>query len=189
MGTLLTPDAGGKPKGADDGFAGKPTADEQRKLDTLYKSKPAAGPTQPGTGGLYGYGLLKSAIDKRAEDLFVAEVDANGRGQLFTKFAGIAQRTGLSDDTIARIAERYIDVVSRSSPPSSDADATAARKDARRYVATEHRADADERLARMKKFVTSDAELLNDVMEKGDLGSDREIIDLIADHVQRTGFR
>jgi hypothetical protein len=191
---------------AADGFASKPTVDEQKALARLYNGNsvqpaPAAGnPAAPDLADrMYGPSLLTGTIDRRGAELWAknAMPPAQQRA-LRDTFVGIAQRTGLPEPVLLHIANGHIDNLLAEMRVEPDPDAaqlalhtriealnTELRQDFRlRYGATA----AEALLNRTQRFVRAHPDLARILQQRG-LGSKREIVEGIAAHVFSSGWQ
>ena len=206
MGTIATGDytAPTTPT-ATNGFASKPTADEQKALDRLYNGNSAQAPPASGNpaapdlaGRMYGPAMVTSAIDQRAAELWAKNGTTPAQHRaLRDTFVGIAQRTGLPEPLMQHIANGHIDNLLADARVEVDPDAADVALGARiDQVNSELREDfrlrygataGDALLERTQRFVRAHPELARILQQRG-LGSNREIVEGIASHVFSTGW-
>lgn len=200
MGTLVTGDGpAAQPVPApapDNGFAGKSTPDEQRKLDTLYDGKATYPPMEK--NALYGLPLLSTAIDSRGAELWTATGASSAEQRdLREMFVGIATSTHLPESLVASIAESHIDGLLADGRAAAGAvDESAVLNERNATWTTETRAvftntygrDTEVMLGRVQKFVLAHPPLA-EVLKRRGLGSRPDIVLGIAAHVHSTGYR
>lgn len=185
---------------ADDDFAGKPTADEQKALDRVY-DRNAAVPLPPPTakGAMYSWSPGAAVLDRRDAELFSdAGLGTAERQQLRSTFAEIG-KIGLPDSVVAQIAEGHIDALLAATRVKTDAEAEAdetvhlqqiqannaelREQFARKYGAR----DGEKLLERTQRFVRSHPKLA-DLLKENGLGSRIEIVEAVAAHVFSNGL-
>jgi hypothetical protein len=182
---------------AADGFADRPTPDEQRRIDTLYDGNRAD--TTVDATGFYGFSTVTSAINGRASDLSVAtgatEADI---ARVRSDFVELAKKSELPEGFVATLAHEHINAQIADARIVEDADAeahTMAKQIAAWNAETRERLqmrygpkDAEQLLARAQKFVAAHP-TLKTVLQRRGLGSRPEIVEQIIAHVFSKGLR
>jgi hypothetical protein len=187
---------------ADDDFAGKPTAEEQRALDTHY-DRNAAVPLPPPTAknALHSWSPGVSVIDRRAEELTTrAGYDRSKVQQLRNDLAEISKVLPGADGAVMQIAEGHIDNILAGARVMTDAEAEADEVALLRQIQAnnaeliEHfetrygKKDGAALLERTQRFVRSHPKLAAILKERG-LGSRIDVVEALAAHVFSNGIR
>jgi len=185
---------------AADDFVGKPTAEEQKALDTLYDRNAAQPLPPPAPGEFYSHSVPVALFDQRESELAsVVGMPRAERQQLRSTIAEIG-KIGLPDVAVAQIVDAHINSLVAGTRVLTDAEAEAdevARlqliqknnEELREKFAKQYGVkDGEQLLERTQRFVRSHPKLAAILKENG-IGSRPEIVEAIAAHVFSNGIR